>query len=265
MSQPTARLCNHTVAHISANTCTTTDTYHTTNGADDIMTTPATTATNWAAKVMTIRGKGFDNEIFGRHHASAFTFEGKRFKTVAHMAAYTVATSIEDERMAEEVMSNPKIVEEKYDDMGLAAAAKHNPDDADTVVYAVMLAYIAKFMGDKNLFEELVDTENSVFVDISSNDRFWCVGYDNDTMMHNIPDWGENQLGRVIMTVRFMLFGGSRGGSVTDELITDLASEAARVHKLTYAIDWKGFTEELEEELMSKSPALPVEPPAPAS
>lgn len=264
MSQPTARLCDHTVAHISANTCTTTNTDHTTN-RPDTMTTPAMTATNWAAKVMTIRGKGFDNEIFGRHHTSAFTFMGKRFETVAQMAAYTVATAIEDEHMAEEVMSSPTIVEEKYDDMGLAAATNHAPDDAVTVVYAVMVAYIAKFMGDKNLFEELVGTENSVFVDISSNDRFWCVGYDNDTMMRNIPDWGENQLGRVIMTARFMLFGGSRGGSVTDELITDLATEAARVHKLTYAIDWKGFTEELEEELMSKSPALLVEPPAPAS
>lgn len=210
-------------------------------------------AENLENAVMRVRGIGYSNDVFDRHHRSSFSFEGKKYMSLAQMAAFTVAQYTGNDSAAKEVLEGPGVVEMKYGDMGLSLLEKGDPDGIETVVRAVILACTAKFLSTAPLLETLVASQEHVVVDCSADDMFWSVGYYTGTgKVSSVKYWGDNMLGRVIMTVRFVLAGGDRKAGVGDERVTEMSTEAARVHKLTSLSDWEGFTKELKKEISEK-------------
>lgn len=210
-------------------------------------------AENLESAVLRVRGIGYSNDVFDRHHRSRFSFEGREYISVAQMAAFTVAQSTGNDFAAKEVLEGPGVVERKYGNMGLSLVKEGDPDGIETVVRAVMLACIAKFSSTAPLLETLVASQERVVVDCSADDMFWSVGYYTGAgKVSSVKDWGNNMLGRVIMTVRFVLAGGDRKAGVGDEKVTEMSTDAARVHKLTSLSDWDGFTKKLENEISEK-------------
>lgn len=204
----------------------------------------------WKSKVIRVAGTGFSNDHYDRHHRSRFTYMDTDFHTIAQMTAWTIAQSIGEEHVAEEIMTGPGAgyTDGKWDDMGLSMVA----DDTSMAVYAATLAVTAKFMRTKPLFDALVGTNDSIFVDISSDDSFWSIGYRHSDMWKNIDKWGQNQLGKILMVVRFVAFGERDlvygHEPITDDKINELALQATKVYKMTADSDWDGFVEQLEEE-----------------
>lgn len=204
----------------------------------------------WKSKVIRVGGTGFSYDYYDRHHRSRFTYMDTDFHTIAQMTAWVIAQSVGEEGVADEIMTGPGAgyTEGKWDDMGLSMVA----DDTSTAVYAAILATMAKFMTTKPLFDALVSTDDKVIVDISSYNSFWSIGYIHSSMWKNIDKWGQNQLGKILMVVRFIAFGerdlvdGDK--TITDEKINELALQAMKVYKMTADSDWDGFVENLLEE-----------------
>ncbi|KAG6355197.1 hypothetical protein INS49_004278 [Diaporthe citri] len=211
----------------------------------------------WESKVISVGSLGFSYHYYGRHHRSSFTYMDTDFHTIAQMTAWTIAQSTGEERVADEIMTGPGAgyTSGKWDDMGLSMVA----DDTSTAVYAAMLATMAKFMRTKPLFDALVSTGDKVFVDIScSSDSFWSIGYIYSDMWKNIDKWGQNQLGKILMVVRFIASGERDlvhgGETITDNKINELAAQAMKVYKIIADSDWDGVVEKLaeaEEEIRS--------------
>lgn len=207
----------------------------------------------WKSKVLRVAGTGFSSDYYDRHHRSRFTYMDTDFHTIAQMTAWTIARSIGDERVADEIMTGPGAgyTEGKWNDMGLSMVA----DDASKAVYAAMLATMAKFMTTKPLFDALVSTGDNVIVDISSDDSFWSIGYIHSDMYKNVDKWGQNRLGKILMVVRSIALGERDlvcgNEAITDTKINELALQAMKVYKTTADNDWDGFVEKLEEEMKS--------------
>lgn len=215
-------------------------------------------AENLESAVMRVRGIGYSNDVFDRHHRSRFSFEGREYISVAQMAAFTVAQSTGNDSAAKEVLEGPSVVERKYGDMGLCLVEDGDPDGIEIVVRAVILACTAKFSSTAPLLETLAASQERVVVDCSADDMFWSVGYYTGTgKVSSVKDWGHNMLGRAIMTVRFVLAAGDRIARVGDEKVAEMSADAARVHKLTSLSDWESFTEELKNEMEKKRKAEP--------
>lgn len=205
----------------------------------------------WKSRVLRVAGTGFSYDYYDRHHRSRFTYMNTDFHTIAQMTVWKIAKSVGEQRVADEIMTGPGAgyTEGKWNDMGLRMVA----DDTSKAVYAAMLATMAKFMRTKPLFDALVSTDDKVFVDISSDDSFWSIGYIHSDMYKNVDKWGRNQLGKILMVVRSiacgerdLLYGDE---TITDDKINELALEAMKVYKTTADRDWDGFVEKLEEEI----------------
>lgn len=210
-------------------------------------------AENLESTVMRVRGIGYSNDVFDRHHRSRFSFEGREYVSIAQMAAFTLAQYTGNDSAAKEVLEGPGVVEMKYGDMGLSLVEEGDPGGMEAVVHAIMLACTAKFSSTAPLLETLVASQEHVVVDCSADDMFWSVGYYTGAgKVSSVNDWGDNMLGRAIMTVRFVLAGRDHKAVAGDEKVIEMSNEAARVHKLTSLSDWEGFTKELKNEISEK-------------
>ncbi|KAG6358150.1 hypothetical protein INS49_014034 [Diaporthe citri] len=215
------------------------------------------TTTNWMSKLVRVKEDDPNTSIFGRHHKSAFTYMDTEFQTVAQMATYVVAETIGNKSVVKEVVANPDIVAEKYSDMGLMMMRNHHSDDSDSVVFAVMLACVAKFHSKRSLFDGLVATGDHVIMDDTTNDCFWSIKHD-DTDLSDAENWGENIMGRILMVVRFIFAGSDApvpGSEMDSNIVTRLSMESAKVFQITCKSDWEGFVEEFEEEIRTKGQA----------
>jgi ribA/ribD-fused uncharacterized protein len=211
------------------------------------------TTTNWMSKLVRVKEDDPNTSIFGRHHKSAFTFMNTEFQTVAQMATYVVAEIIGNKSVLEEVMANTDTAA-KYTDMGRMMMLTHHPDDSDSVIFAVILACVAKFHSKRSLFDALVATNDHVIMDETTNDYFWSIKHD-DTHLSDTENWGENMMGRILMVVRFIFAGIDApvpGSEMDSNIITRLSMESAKVFHLTSKSDWEGFVEEFKEEIRTK-------------
>ncbi len=67
------------------------------------------------------------------------------------------------------------------------------------LVYSIL---INKFLSSQDLFNSLISTGDKILVEASPYDRIWGIGYDKNTALDNIDNWGENRLGKCLMYVR---------------------------------------------------------------
>lgn len=63
--------------------------------------------TKWKSKVIRVAGTGFSYDQYDRHHRSRFTYMDTDFHTIAQMTAWTIAQSVGEERVADEIMTGP--------------------------------------------------------------------------------------------------------------------------------------------------------------
>lgn len=66
----------------------------------------------------------------------------------------------------------------------------------------VYLTLVNKFLSSDILYEALMATKDKILVEASPYDRIWGIGYDADSALENIDNWGENRLGKCLMYVR---------------------------------------------------------------
>lgn len=59
-----------------------------------------------------------------------------------------------------------------------------------------------KFSQNQKLFEYLIGTYPKKLVEASPYDRVWGIGYSKDDAMSNKNKWGQNLLGKALMSVR---------------------------------------------------------------
>jgi ribA/ribD-fused uncharacterized protein len=72
-------------------------------------------------------------------------------------------------------------------------------------LYIVIQGNMLKFSQNPKHLEFLRSTGTKHIVEASPYDRIWGIGYSQDTALDNIHDWGDNLLGKALMTVRGML------------------------------------------------------------
>ena len=72
---------------------------------------------------------------------------------------------------------------------------------------AVFERNVGKFGQDADLRERLVHTGDRELVEAAPNDRVWGVGFDETLAEANRESWGQNLLGKALMSVRERLRG----------------------------------------------------------
>lgn len=69
----------------------------------------------------------------------------------------------------------------------------------DEVKYDIMYrANYLKYSQSENLLEYLASLHEYELVEASPYDRIWGIGYNSYDAMNNIPNWGQNLLGKIL-------------------------------------------------------------------
>jgi ribA/ribD-fused uncharacterized protein len=69
----------------------------------------------------------------------------------------------------------------------------------DEVKYNIMYrANYLKYSQSENLLEYLASLHEYKLVEASPYDRIWGIGYNSYDAMNNIPNWGQNLLGKIL-------------------------------------------------------------------
>lgn len=59
-----------------------------------------------------------------------------------------------------------------------------------------------KFQQNNQLKQVLLGTDTKEIVETSPNDRFWGIGFNSEDALDHISEWGENRLGKCLMSAR---------------------------------------------------------------
>jgi ribA/ribD-fused uncharacterized protein len=148
-----------------------------------------------------------DKAVFSQFYGSPFHWDGKMFPTAEHWMMYHKAMLFGDNEVAEHIMSDPFPGHAK--DMGRKVAPFDQGQWDEAKLDIVRFGNILKFTQNSGLEDILVDTGNAWLVEASPHDEVWGIG-----MKETHPDasqpmmWkGENLLGNVLMSVRYILTG----------------------------------------------------------
>lgn len=142
---------------------------------------------------------------FSQWHRSEFVCDDEKFSTAEQYMMYKKALMFGDTRMSERILCSSSASPRKHKSMG-RMVANFDPDIWESRNMNVVInANYCKFTQDAHLMEILLGTADSLIIEASPTDRVWGIGFDSAHAMENVGRWGQNRLGRSLMSVRSMV------------------------------------------------------------
>ncbi|KAJ5188008.1 Conserved hypothetical protein CHP02464 [Penicillium cf. griseofulvum] len=142
---------------------------------------------------------------FSQWYISDFVCDDEKFSTAEQYMMYKKALMFGDTRISEKILCSSSASPRKHKSMG-RMVANFDPDIWESRNMNVVInANYCKFTQDVHLMEILLDTADNLIIEASPTDRVWGIGFDSAHAMVNVGRWGQNRLGRSLMSVRSMI------------------------------------------------------------
>lgn len=132
----------------------------------------------------------------GNWTPSIFCVDGITFNCGEQYMMYKKAMLFSDFSMAEKILkeSDPKTIKS----LG-RKVHNFNSEIWDKYKYQIVKYGLKeRFIQDLVAKEALLKYKGKMFVEASPYDRIWGIGYDKDSALDNIDNWGENLLGKIL-------------------------------------------------------------------
>lgn len=148
------------------------------------------------------------NEKFGEFsqwYKSSFVCDGDTFSTAEQYMMYKKAMIFGDTEIANRILDTPHLHPHEHKKMG-RMITNFDPDRWESESMRVVVnGNFRKFTQNNDLMKMLMNTGNKEIVEASPTDRIWGIGFSASHAMSNTMMWGENKLGKCLMTVRSMI------------------------------------------------------------
>ncbi len=140
--------------------------------------------------------KFFWNGPFSNWYPSDFTYNGIFFTCAEQAMMCEKAITFNDLEIAKDILRSRLPNEQK----ALGGKVKNfDPAIWDEIKYEKVKEILrAKFTQNRHLLDLLIRNKGLEFVEASPYDRIWGIGYDEQSALGNIDDWGENLLGKIL-------------------------------------------------------------------
>lgn len=148
------------------------------------------------------------NENFGEFsqwYKSPFVCDGEMFSTAEQYMMYKKAMIFGDIEIANRILGTPHLHPHEHKKMGRMVANFDASRWMSMGTRVVVNGNFCKFTQNNDLMQMLMDTGSKELVEASPTDRIWGIGFSASHAMSNTMMWGENKLGRCLMTVRSMI------------------------------------------------------------
>jgi ribA/ribD-fused uncharacterized protein len=142
---------------------------------------------------------------FCQWYRSDFVCDDETFATTEQYMMYKKAMMFGDSNMSERILCSSSANPRKHKSMGRKVA------NFDEVIWESRNMNVAingnycKFTQNADLMKLLLGTGDKMIVEASPMDRIWGIGFDSTLAMSNVGRWGQNRLGKSLMTVRSMI------------------------------------------------------------
>lgn len=172
------------------------------------------------------------DEAFGemsQWYSSPFECNGLMFANAEQFMMFGKAEIFGDTAMAQIILKSSDAHPARHRKMGRTVANFDQSVWDSHSMKVVVTGNVCKFTQDARLMELLMSTGDRMLVEASPTDRVWGIGFDEISAMANISRWGENRLGKALMTTRIMIANRVKN-SITAPIInmtevTSLAEE----------------------------------------
>lgn len=137
--------------------------------------------------------------IFSNWYPSKFVVDGLEFNCAEQYMMYMKAMTFKDLNAADEIM--------KLTDPAKQKKIGRKVKDYDDKVWSeirydvVRIGLLEKFKQNEDLKAFLLKHKDDIIVEASPEDRIWGIGYHSSNALHNMTDWGENLLGKMLMDI----------------------------------------------------------------
>lgn len=139
------------------------------------------------------------NGEFSQWYPKPFEADGQLYPTAEHYMMCAKARLFGDAESEEKIRQEH--VPAKVRDLGRKIAPFDGQIWDQHKFELVMAGNRAKFR-DPALREVMRKTGDRFMVEASPEDRIWGIGFSAEDAPKNVPDWGENLMGKVMMQVR---------------------------------------------------------------
>ena len=126
--------------------------------------------------------------------------QGTIFPTAEHRMMFGKAILFGDEDKAQEILAalTPKEVKA----LGRQVSGFDQDVWEQHCDKLVEASNYLKYTQSQTRRQELLATGTATLVEAADYDRVWGIGYDAASALQNIPNWGQNRLGKALMKVR---------------------------------------------------------------
>jgi hypothetical protein len=138
----------------------------------------------------------FLNGIFSNWYESHFEIDGVEYSCGEQYIMYQKAMMFNDKEAANKILN--AYLPRKQKQLG-REVRNFNPERWDLVKYELVKKGLReKFNQNPKLKRYLLDYKGFIIAESSPDDRIWGIGYYDDDAIHNIENWGENLLGKIL-------------------------------------------------------------------
>ena len=148
---------------------------------------------------------GITKSCFSQWYEAPFKANGKIYQTAEHYMMHEKATLFGDSSAAERILSASNPGEAKA--IGREVLGFNQAVWEDNSFRIVVSASLAKYGGNPELKQFLINTKDRVLVEASPVDKIWGIGMAaDDPLCENPNNWkGKNLLGFALMEARDLL------------------------------------------------------------
>lgn len=142
---------------------------------------------------------------FSQWYRSDFVCDDEAFATAEQYMMYKKAMMFGDSNMSERILCSSSAHPRKHKSMGRKVANFNEVIWESRNMNVAINGNYCKFAQNIDLMKLLLGTGDKMIVEASPMDRIWGIGFDSKLAMSNVGRWGQNRLGKSLMTVRSMI------------------------------------------------------------
>lgn len=142
----------------------------------------------------------FYDGVFSNWYKSIFKVKNHTYTHMEQYMMHQKALLFKDNVTATKIMNTPHPRDQK----ALGREIKNfDPviwdKNKEDIVYEGLKE---KFLQNRSMLLILKQTGDTVLVEASPTDRIWGIGYNEDSALDNIDNWGENLLGKLLTKLK---------------------------------------------------------------
>lgn len=143
----------------------------------------------------------FWGDYFSNWYPSGFIVDYITFNCGEQYMMYHKAMTFDDDETADKIMrTDDPSTQKKY---GRQVQGYDDKVWSEVRYELVKKGLVQKFMQNPEMKQYLLDRKDKIIVEASPYDRIWGIGYheNDDNILDEIDNWGENLLGKMLMEI----------------------------------------------------------------